>query len=58
MDRVNELKYKLKRVEDKKLDRDDRETETRRQSLDRFEVLESKVGYRQIDIWHLQIGRF
>ena len=50
MDRVNDLKFKLKRVEDTKLDRDDRETETRRQSLDRFEVLESKVGYRQIDI--------
>jgi len=43
LDRVNDLKYKLKRVEDTKLDRDDRETETRRQSLDRFEVLESKV---------------
>ena len=44
LDRVNELKYKLKRLEDTKLDRDERETETRRQSLDRFDVLENKVG--------------
>ena len=40
---MDELKYKLKRLEDSKIDTEDREADTRRQSCDRFVALETKV---------------
>eukprot|EP00088_Acartia_fossae_P051483 TRINITY_DN5782_c0_g1_i5.p1 TRINITY_DN5782_c0_g1~~TRINITY_DN5782_c0_g1_i5.p1 ORF type:complete len:834 (+),score=271.91 TRINITY_DN5782_c0_g1_i5:57-2504(+) len=43
MERANDLKYKLKRLEDKRLDKDEREVESRRQSLDKLEAYENKV---------------